>query len=229
MHDLDRTQLEQYEYEGYGQGELEGEDFIGDLVGSVLGGELESPLTPEQEMGLATELLEVTSEQELDRFLGDVFRTVASAAGRFARSDTGRQLGGILKSAVKQALPTVGQGIGDWVAPGKGGAIGSKLASQAGRVLGLELEGLSPQDREFEAARQFVRFAAAANHQAAQAPPSAPAPAVARAAARVAARTFAPGLVQAPALAPGGSAPGAQTGSSGRWVRRGNHIVLLGA
>jgi hypothetical protein len=33
------------------------------------------------------------------------------------------------------------------------------LSSLARQVLGLELEGLSPEDREFKAIRQFVRFA----------------------------------------------------------------------
>ena len=42
-------------------------------------------------MELASELLEVTSEQELEQFLGDVFRAASQAVGNFVRSDTGRR------------------------------------------------------------------------------------------------------------------------------------------
>lgn len=51
--------------------------------------------------------------------------------------------------------------------------IGSNLASVAGSALGLELEGLSPEDREFEAAKQFVRFAGQTVSNARQADPRA--------------------------------------------------------
>ena len=44
--------------------------------------------------------------------------------------------------------------------------------SMAGKALGLELEGLNAEDREFEAARQFVRFAGETVKNAIDAPPS---------------------------------------------------------
>src|SRR5215213_4677599 len=174
-------------------------------------------------MELASELLEVSSEQELDRFIGDLIKRAGQAAGQFVRSDTGRALGGILKNAARQALPVVGQAVGDWVAPGTGGAVGSKLAAGAGRVFGLELEGLSSEDREFEVARSFVRFATSAARQAACAPPTGPPPAVARRAVMVAARQHAPGLLAA------GSGDGGIPQRRGRWVRRGRTIVVHGA
>jgi hypothetical protein len=158
------------------------------------GGELEVPLSETQELELASELLEVSSEQELEQFLGDVFHVVGNALGQFVHSDTGQALGGILKDAAKKALPVVGRAIGERVAPGQGGEWGGQLAQAAGATLGLELEGLSPQDQEFEAARQFVRLAGAAAHQALLEPPGSSPEESARYAAAAAAERFAPGL-----------------------------------
>jgi hypothetical protein len=187
MHDLDRTQLET-ETPGYAAEQ-----------GSA---EFESPLSAEQEMELASQLLETSSEQELEQFLGDVLRTAGAAAGRFASSDVGHAIGALLKSAVKQALPAAGQ---------------------AGQLLGLELEGLSAEDREFEASRQLVRFASSAVQQASQAPPGAEPSAVARQAVATAAHLYAPGLLQ---RLPGRSSRAWPR--SGRWVRQGQTIILYG-
>jgi hypothetical protein len=251
MHDIGRTQLEQQtfgEYEGeLESSEYEGNEFEGELgefeggvgeyegefgeyeggtlEGSVISPELESPLGETQEMELASELLEVTGEQELEQFLSDVFSAVGQAAGNFLRSDTGQALGGFLKdslsSAAKQALPVVGRAIGD--AAGGYGDIGAQAGSDVGSLLGLELEGLSAEDREFETARQLVRFAGSAASQAAAAPRNVPPAGAAQTAARRAARIYAPGLL--PRL------QGRSTRlwpRSGRWVRRGRTIVLFG-
>ena len=186
---------------------------------------LESPLSEMQEMELASELLEVTGEQDLEQFLSDVFSSIGQAAGNLMRSDTGQALGGILKdslsSAAQQALPVVGRAIGD-VAGGYGD-LGAQAGSAVGSLLGLELEGLSAEDREFEAARQLVRYVGSAASQAAAAPRNAPPAAVAATAARRAAQIYAPGLLprlqgRSTRLWPRG----------GRWVRRGRTIVLYG-
>ena len=210
MHNLDRTQLEseQEVFElGHEQEQGENEQFLGDILGAIAGGELEVPLHESQELELASELLEVSNEQELEQFLGNVFRTVGRTAGQFVRSDTGRALGGILKDAARQALPVVGRAIGDYVSPGSG-ATGASLAQQAGSLLGLELEGLSPPDQEFEAARQFVRFASAAANQAAAAPRNVAPHTAARAAVVAAAHHHAPGFAHAqPARSPHVAAP----------------------
>jgi hypothetical protein len=202
-----------------------------------------------QELELASELLEVTSEAELDRFLASLMRGTATAASKIAQSDTGRALGGVLRNAAKQALPTVAGAIGGRLGPG-GAEWGRRAGAAAADLFGLELEGLSSEDREFELARAFIRFAQAACRNAAKAPSDAPAPAVVRAAVTSAARHHAPGLLPlitgggrtgeatngAGPPAPGGPAPpsGQATGpagaaQSGRWIRRGNSIVLLGA
>jgi len=202
------------------------------------------------ELELASELLEVTSEEELDRFIADLVRGATTAAGNFARSDVGRALGGVLRNTAKEALPVVGRAVGGRFGA-KGAEWGRRAGAAAADLFGLELEGLSSEDREFELARAFTRFAEAASRNAAKAPADAPAPAVVRAAAMAAARRHAPGLLPLitgrgrPDQAVSGSRPPAansaappqgaqvtepaQAGQSGRWVRRGGVIVLLGA
>jgi hypothetical protein len=176
---------------------------------------------------------ELGSEQELEQFLGDLISGVAGAAGRFAESPTGHALGGILKDAARKALPVVGQAIGDYVAPGRGGDWGQRAGAAASRLFELELEGLSNEDKEFELARRYVQWARSAAHSAArangrvQAPPAT----IARSAAVQAARRYAPGLlsvIDAAGYAPVTSLAGARAHSplTGRWVRRGRYVVV---
>lgn len=217
MHDIDRNQLEQ---EAGTPFELE----RAAPAPSASRGAT-SPFDEMQEFELATELLEVASEGELEQFLGKLLSRATRAAGAFVRSPTGKALGGILKGAVKdvakKALPVLGQGLGSYVAGGAGGKAGGALGAAAGQLLGLELEGLSQEDREFETARQLVRFAGAAARQAAVAPAGSPRESARRAVA-AAARAFAPGLL--PRL------PGSALAwpHAGRWVRRGRTIVIYG-
>jgi hypothetical protein len=141
------------------------------------------------------------------------------------RSPTGRALGGILKGAARKALPVVGGAIGSAIGGSAGGTIGSRIASGAGRLFGLELEGMSPEDQEFEVARQYVRFAGAAAKKAALTPPNVPPQEAAKAAAMGAAQQYAPGMIR-------GTATGSPTmaggqSRTGRWIRRGRNIIVL--
>jgi hypothetical protein len=101
----------------------------------------------------------------------------------------------VLKTAASNALPLAGTALGGFVGGPLGAQIGGGLASMAGSALGLELEGLSPEDREYEASKQFVKFAGETVKSALQAAPNADPAAVAKAAAAEAARTHAPGLM----------------------------------
>jgi hypothetical protein len=240
MHDIDRTQdlfeseydgLETYDYEGEGEGEsqYEGE---GEGESGLFDSESASPFDEIEEMELAADFLEVSDDAELDQFLGKLLKKAKGAAGGFLKSGLGQHIGGLLKGAAKQALPA----LGNMVIPGVGGQAGAKL----GQMFGLELEGLSPEDQEFEVARKYVRFAGDVAQTAANAPQSAPAPQIAKAAVIKAAQKHAPGLLR-PA---NGRRPGRgyQTvavrdhryagrgarAQSGRWVRRGDRIILLG-
>jgi hypothetical protein len=173
------------------------------------------------EMELAAQLLEVADEAELDQFLGDLIKKAGSAIGKVVKSPIGRAIGGALKGIAKKALPIAGGALGAWVGGPLGAKIGSGLAGMAGKALGLELEGLSQEEGEFEAAKQFVRFAGHAVKNAVSSPAAIQNPmAVAKAAIAEAARVHAPGLVGGMGIAAGGK--------SGRWIRRGNTIVVFG-
>lgn len=219
MHDLDRTQLEsaeEYETNGF---EFEGFDTESDEYFSA---ELEAPLDEVEEMELASQLLEVSDEQELDQFMGGLVKRFS----KLAKSPIGRNLAGILKQAAKKALPVLGGAVGTYFGGPLGAKFGSQLATRAGSMLGLELEGLSPQDQEFEVARQIVKFADAAVKSAAAAPANAPASAVVKRAVTQAAQQYAPGLLRG---AGAGSGMANAGGRSGRWLRKGRTIVLFGA
>lgn len=181
------------EWESGETGEQENEQFLGGLLSSVLGGETESS---QMELELTHELLEVTSEEEFEQFLGNLIKRAGKAVGGFVRSPIGKALGGALKGIAKTALPMAAGALGNLVLPGVGGAIGSKLGSMATKLFEVELEGMSEQQAEFEIARRYVRFASAAARNAARAPAGAPPRAVARAALISAARRHAPGLVR---------------------------------
>jgi len=225
MHDLDRTQsmfeweAEEPEYamefeEGFGE-ELE---FSEEL-------EQESPFDEATEMELASELLSVSDEAELEQFLGSLIKKVGRSVGKLIKSPVGRALVSGLKGVAKKVLPIAGGALGGWVGGPAGAALGSKLASMAGKTFGLELEGLSPEDQEFETARRVVRLAGAAARHAASVPPSVSAAVAAQKALSYAARRHAPGLIRGfgglPVPMPG-------RGGSGRWIRRGRKIILFG-
>lgn len=261
--------LESQEWESFETGETSmGEwgsewETVGEFENFEQGwGELESEQEM-QELALASELLEISSEEELEQFLGKLIKGAAKAVGGFVKSPVGKALGGVLKNVAKTALPMAAGALGNLVLPGVGGAIGSKLGSMATKLFEVELEGMNEQEAEFEIARRYVRFATAAARNAARAPGGAPPRAVARAAAYSAARRHAPGLLR------GGSGGGPRRGPSrpprfrprrgayagygavdepsgsdwgdgdggdddgdrprsGRWLRRGQKIVLLG-
>lgn len=176
------------------------------------------------EFALAAELLAVSDEGELDQFLGSLAKKAVSAARDFAGSATGRAVGNILKSAARRALPQLGQAVGNYIVPGSGGQAGRQVGKWLGSKFesGLQLEGLSPEDRDLETARAFVRFATSTAQRAAAMPKNVPAPLAAQKAATAAARQHLPGLLKSP----GQSGPSAD---SGRWIRRGRNIVILNA
>jgi hypothetical protein len=247
MHDIDRTTMEFGQEMGF-----EGEQFEyneGEF------GEGES-LNEQMEAEFAHELLSVSNEQELDRFLGDFIKKVGSVAGKVIRSPVGKAVGGVLKGVAKKALPLAGGAIGGYFGGPLGARIGSGLASAAGGALGLEGEW-EGENQEYEGARKFVRIASDTVRKASRAPQGADPRQVAQSAALQAARKHAPGLLQqrggrqgqgggqsSMGACPSGgsmgggfsnSSPSAQGygggsgGQSGRWSRQGNNIVLHGA
>jgi hypothetical protein len=211
MHDIDRTQI------GFGSGPDAFQN-----RGRNGGGRM---LTQEQEADLAMELLSADSEQELENFLGDLIKKAGSAVGSFVKSPTGQALAGTLKDLAKQYLPVAGKALGGMI----GGQTGANIGGQIGGAVSGAFE-MESGEQEMEDAKTFVRLAVDAAKNAAAAPPNANPRAVAQQAVAQAAQTHAPGLLEgagAPTAGAGGQA--AISGRhSGRWMRRGNKIVLYG-
>lgn len=205
MHDIDRTQI------GFAP---QMESYVYSSGGGAM--------NEDEQMNLAAELMGVTNEQEFEAFLGDLFKKAGSVIGKVIQSPVGQALGGVLKDAAKQVLPVAGQALG--------GLIG---APQAGQQIGSALGGMfetASEEQEWEAANTFVKLGTEAVKKAAQAPPGANPQVVARNAVIEAAKEHAPQLVKALAESGIASHNGESNGKgrTGRWIRQGKHILILG-
>jgi uncharacterized protein (DUF697 family) len=194
--------------------------------------DFESPFSEAEEMELAAELLSVASEEELDQFLGKLFKRAwrgIKKVGRFV-GKIAKPLGGVLKAVAKKALPVVGGALGSFIPiPGVGTAVGSALGGALSKALEAELGELDQEEQDFEMARRIVRLAGTAARQAALASDDADPQEAAEVSVMHAARQQIPNL---PARLTGGGVlhrGSAGSARSGRWVRRGNRIVVLGA
>jgi hypothetical protein len=122
----------------------------------------------DEETELAFELLDAASPAELDRAVGHLVSAAAGRADRPLGPGTITAMHRLITEAAQSALPivaSVAAGGGAWTAGPAGNAANG---SRAGRLMGLELEGLSPEDQELELARQFVRVAVTTGEQAAR-------------------------------------------------------------
>jgi hypothetical protein len=243
MHDIDRNILETsfegevFEYEGPNYETWSGEyqEYEAEAFGEA------------EAMELAAELLEVSNEQDLEQFLGGLLKKVG------IKLPDMQAVGGVLKGLAKKALPLAATAAGSFF----GGPIGAKIGNAVGKFAASkipdELESLSQEDREFEGAKQFVQIAGQVARQVADSGQLSNPQAIKHALVQTLRRN-APGLLQAigtRAHSNGGSAEyeyggGGQWGRSsqdysgggasqhtnrartGRWVRRGHRIVLLG-
>lgn len=207
-------------------------------------------LSEAEETELAMELLGVSNEDEMEQFLGKLFRGI----GRGLKKVGGKllpALGGALKGLAKTALPFVGGALGSFIPiPGVGTALGTALGGAVGKALELEFGEFESEEAEFEIARRFVRIAASAAQQASGAPLGANPESVLRDALLAAARAHVPGFAanEAELVAQAeGEAEWEMEGegeweaegegesgyerepdsvTSGRWTRRGRRIVL---
>ncbi|MBA4148972.1 MAG: hypothetical protein H0X66_12720 [Verrucomicrobia bacterium] len=193
--------------------------------------ETDNPFNEVEEMELAAELLEVGDEAELDQFLGRLIKKASRATGGFLKGPLGSTVGGLVKGAIKKALPGLGSSVGNLLAPGMGGSMGGSLAIKAGQMLGLELEGMSPEDKEFEVAKRLVRLGGASVRNAARPRRGGSPVAIGRNAVARAARRHAPGLIRVRGGEPMDDSAGCNCGSNkaGRWIRQGGKIILLNA
>jgi uncharacterized protein (DUF697 family) len=224
MHDIDRTMTEiEPEMDEFETDEFETDQF--EFEGET---DLESPFDEVEEMDYAAELLSIQSEEELDQFLGKLIKRAGRGLSKIGK--VFRPLGGVLKGLAKKALPFVGGALGSFIPiPGVGTAVGTALGSAVSKALEAEFEGLDPEDQEFEMAKRFVRVAGAAVKQAANAGSDADPQAAVKSAVVAAARRHVPNLSNVTRNGAAQSGAGASgRRSSGRWIRRGRKIVLLG-
>ena len=142
-------------------------------------------------------------------------------------------LGGVFGGPVGA---TIGGRIGDAIG---GAETESEVLARGAEAFGLELGELGEDDMRFEIAQRFVRFSEDAIQRAMELSEEVGATAApmqtARNAFRDAAATHAPGLVASPRamqpparLSPVAPAPAREPPRSGRWVRQGSRIILLG-
>jgi hypothetical protein len=196
----------------------------------------------EQELEWAAELLSVNSEAEMEQFLGDIVKSVGNALGGVGKavssvvqSPVFQKLGGVLKDVAKVGLPIAGRVAGSVFGGPIGGMIGGGLGSLAsnalgeqeaflgdlaGALFGGELEQMEASERELEAAKRVIKLATTAAQEAAAMPPASDAQRSAIAAVESAAHKL--GFVPAAAAT-------AEPRNAGRWVRRGNQLVIYGA
>ena len=241
MHDIDRTQLETAdEFEADAFEFQEGGEF-------EFQGEMEAPFDEVEEMQLASELMEITDEAELDQFLGNLIRRAGQVVGRAVQTPLGRAVGSYLKGAFRSSLPGL-SGLYAAAAPvfgrmsdsrapsgnGAGNGFGYPAAANAGgdeRGADEPPMNESAGDQEFELARDLVRMAGSAVSNATNAVSNAASGAlqspqgrtlqnVARSAVQAAASAHMPALL--------GSVPARARRKSGRWYRQGGQIVIEG-
>jgi hypothetical protein len=105
---------------------------------------------------LAAQLLDVVNAYELESFVSRLVAEAARDAGRPLPGDERRALVAELRRTAERTLPTLQIALGD-----RSRLTGRAAADAAARLFGAELEGMSPEDRDFEIARQFVRFSQA--------------------------------------------------------------------
>lgn len=191
------------------------------------------------EYELAQELLSLEGEEELEYFLGNLFKKAISGARAFYNSPMGQQLKGQaisgLKSLAKQALPGLGQKLGGRLLGDRGARWGGQLGNMAVRGLGMEFEGASPDERKIEGSRRIIRVARESSRRiAAYAKSGKPvtARAVRQIILRVARRWFPSLPMPRPVgnnLSPMGGYSNTSGQNRGTWVRQGNRIIIQGA
>ena len=180
-----------------------------------------------EEMQLASQLMELETEEEFENFLTDLISGVAKAAGGFINSTAGKALGGLLKGAAKKLLPLAGTAVGGFFGGPLGAGLGGNIAGTVAGALEMEAD-----EMEWEAAKTFVRLAADAARNTAlspegETPEDTAHQAVSNSAQKIAPVLIAPPVPQPMPMAPTWSGYGSRH-HGGRWIRRGNQIVLFG-
>ena len=151
------------------------------------------------EMSRAIDFLEISDQEELQQFLADLVAQAGSAKA------ANPQLARMLVQRLAQAAQTIHPLRAGAAARIDSGVRNPGLLSNAARIFGLELEGLSPEDKEFEVGRHFIRFADDVIANASAAPPGRDPASQVQAAMLQAARRHAPGLLRQQAACASGN------------------------
>ncbi|MCB0839327.1 MAG: hypothetical protein KDD99_21800 [Bacteroidetes bacterium] len=179
----------------------------------------------DDEFELAAELMEVADDEELEEFLGKIIGSVRKIFGKgkkIVKSPMVRKQWRAHQARKKKLLPIFQKIFGSYFGGGGGGGMGSKFFE-------IGLEGLSPEERRFEVAKNSAKFMKATLRHLPK-NPGIPAKTAVRKALKRAARRHMPQLLK--------SARRRQRrrirrmgiqGNSGRWIRTKRGIVLLGA
>jgi hypothetical protein len=151
-------------------------------------------LAPLEQLNLASHFLESQSPPAMAALLEYIIRRASAAHGRPIQP---RVAASLLPRLIRAAAV---------VRDALRSSDASKYPLTPEAIFGTELEGLSPEDQEFESARRFVQFADELTRLAALAPPTASPHLLASHAEREAARRLAPGLARALGPSPTGAA-----------------------
>jgi hypothetical protein len=145
--------------------------------GSFVRSRPRSPFSAAEERELASGLLQVTSEAELEQVLGDLLDKAQRGDAPAAPKAVG-PIGGLLKTVAKRALPSLATTVGPSFDGPAGDANAGKLGSLVNQALQAKVAGITASDPNLEKCRQllekhrqFVRLAGKAARAAALAPP----------------------------------------------------------
>lgn len=200
MHDIDRTSFEISDEE-------------------LPGGTFDRPFSEAELDEMATDLLQIRDEAELDQFLPAILGAATKVLPFLVKSPVGKALTGILKDAVISGVPALGGLFRSRSrAPQIGSDVGAAVRSE------LDWEGVPADSHDIEAAKKIIAIGGSAARELAQQPPNAPPQAVVDAVQNAAQQQGVPANVPAPQDAPSPAEPP----TSGRWFRRGRTIVLEG-
>ena len=170
--------LSSHEYDATSR-QYTGEQFEYDTISGELFDDLE-------EMELAADLLSANNNNNVELFLNMFLRSVPNLR-RSVRFRMRKALARIARTVLPGPRIELNE-ITSWP--------GARRLATAGRIFGLELEGLSPEDKEFEVARRLVRLVRDAAKKAALMPASFPPGIVAQRAVKASARRHAPELLK---------------------------------
>ena len=143
---------------------------------SFAGSRFRGSFSDAEEAELSLELLQVTSETQFDRFLGNLFKKVWGGGIAPVGSKITGPLRGLLKTVASKALPSVATAAATSFGPAND-VVAGNLGSLVSRALEAEVAAPTGADRDlekcrklFEKHRQFVRLAGTAATAAAAAP-----------------------------------------------------------